>query len=116
MGRHEGHPSRKRIATNNVLRAIWRAAVPCSRGTNKDPPSGPRLGAPDKARIDQRGAEGPDALQVLIKAPMAVSDYCLPREGRVPSHKPLEQKKKMGRHEGHPSRKRIATNNVLRAI
>ena len=50
----------------------WRAAVPCSRGTNKDPPSGPRLGAPDKARIDQRGAEGPDALHVLLKAPMDI--------------------------------------------
>ena len=28
----------------------------------------------NETRLDQRGAEGPDALQVLIKAPMIVSD------------------------------------------
>ena len=38
----------------------------------------------NKTPIVQRGAEGPDALQGWIKAPMVVSDHCLPREGRAP--------------------------------
>ena len=29
----------------------------------------------NETRLDQRGAEGPDALQVLIKGPMVVSDH-----------------------------------------
>src|SRR5215475_13274852 len=53
---------------------LWRAAVPCSRGTNKGPRFGACLGAANKACIDQRGAEGPDALQVLIEASLAVID------------------------------------------
>src|SRR5215475_13274851 len=53
----------------------WRAAVPCRRGTNKGPRFGACLGAANKACIDQRGAEGPDALQVLIEASLAVIDF-----------------------------------------
>ena len=81
MGRHGGHPSLKRIAANNALRAIWRAAVPRSRGTNKGPNIGrmPCLGT-NKASIDQHGAEGPDALQVLIKDPMILPDLDRGRE------------------------------------
>ena len=59
----------------------------------------------------QRGAEGPDALQVLLKAPMIVSDHLFTPggTGSVPS-RPMNQlanitTKKMGRHGGHPSPK-----------
>ena len=47
------------------------------------------LVAANKACIDQRGAEGPDALQVLLKAPMIVSDHLFTPggTGSVPSHK-----------------------------
>ena len=60
-----------------LISAPWRtrAAVPRSRGSNKDPTLGPCLVATNKACTDQHGAEGPDALQVLIKVPMAVSDH-----------------------------------------
>ena len=39
-----------------------------------------RSSRPNKAFIDERGAEGPDALQVLIKAPMVLPDFDRGRE------------------------------------
>ena len=60
----------------------------------------------NKACIVQHGAEGPDALQVLIKAPMVLPDHCLPREGRAPlSHKsvsPYNKEKKWDGTEAIP--------------
>ena len=56
-------------------------------GTNRDPILDACLVAANKACIDQRGAEGPDALQVLLKAPMIVSDHLFTPggTGSVPS-------------------------------
>src|SRR6516164_2906008 len=78
-------------------------------GTNRDPILDACLVAANKACIDQRGTEGTDALQVLLKAPMAVSDQFLTREGRAPprliNQLAIITRKKMGRHGGHPSPK-----------
>ena len=68
MGRHGGHPSLKKTLTlegcsplqlRNPIKAQHYARV---------------LVAAKRTSHHQRGAEGPDALQVLIKVPMAVSD------------------------------------------
>src|SRR6516164_6717954 len=65
----------------------WRAAVPRSRGTRYRPAIGPMpCLRQNKALIDQRGAEGPDALQVSIKVPIALHDLegCGPSQPRNP--------------------------------
>src|SRR5215475_10223026 len=53
---------------------------------NECPTLGPCLVAANEAWIDQHGAEGPDALQVLIKAPMVLRDLegCGPSQPRNP--------------------------------
>src|SRR5262249_45965262 len=54
----------------------WRAAVPRSRGTQRNPQRWtPTFSRPNRVHIDQHGAERPDALQVLIKAPMVLPDF-----------------------------------------
>src|SRR5215831_10367893 len=65
----------------------WRAAVPRSRETQSRPSIGPMpCLRQNRALIDQRGAEGPDALQVSIKVPIALNDLegCGPSQPRNP--------------------------------
>src|SRR6516164_736167 len=64
----------------------WRTAVPRSRGLQGRPNIGPCLADANKARIDQHGAAGPDALEVLLKAPMVLPDLegCGPSQPQNP--------------------------------
>src|SRR5215510_4074022 len=62
------------VQCSNGPSRLWRAAVPRSRGSNKDPTLGPCLVATNKACTDQHGAEGPDALQISFNAPMVLPD------------------------------------------
>jgi hypothetical protein len=48
-----------------------------ARATMRDGRPRPSVSGPDKVFVDQRGAEGPDALQVPIKTSLAVLGFAI---------------------------------------